>query len=161
MATGLKYYFGIDFGTTNSATVGYVVMDQKPEAVKYGDEEGRPIPSVVAIDKTTGAVFTGRDAWDKKMELSESCEYISSVKTILDSEQIKTIAGCEWTAVDVASEVFKYLKANVHNRQLLRFPLASAHQSVPNCVKQQRKPVFILVLLLVNPLRPFLQTIMN
>ena len=116
MATGLKYYFGIDFGTTNSATVGYVVMDQKPEAVKYGDEEGRPIPSVVAIDKTTGAVFTGRDAWDKKMELSESCEYISSVKTILDSEQIKTIAGREWTAVDVASEVFKYLKANVHNR---------------------------------------------
>lgn len=116
MATGLKYYFGIDFGTTNSATVGYVVMDQKPEAVKYGDEEGRPIPSVVAIDKTTGAVFNGRDAWDKKMELSESCEYISSVKTILDSEQIKTIAGCEWTAADVASEVFKYLKANVHNR---------------------------------------------
>ena len=116
MATGLKYYFGIDFGTTNSATVGYVVMDQKPEAVKYGDEEGRPIPSIVAIDKTTGAVFNGRDAWDKKMELSESCEYISSVKTILDSEQVKTIAGREWTAVDVASEVFKYLKANVHNR---------------------------------------------
>lgn len=155
-------------GTTNSATVGYVVMDQKPEAVKYGDEEGRPIPSVVAIDKTTGAVFTGRDAWDKKMELSESCEYISSVKTILDSEQIKTIAGREWTAVDVASEVFKYLKANVHNRTgidmeeaTVAIPLASAHQSVPNCVKQQRKPVFILVLLLVNPLRPFLQTIMN
>ncbi len=70
MTTGLKYYFGIDFGTTNSATVGYVVMDQKPEAVKYGDEEGRPIPSVVAIDKTTGAVFNGRDAWDKKMELT-------------------------------------------------------------------------------------------
>ena len=43
MATGLKYYFGIDFGTTNSATVGYVVMDQKPEAVKYGDEEGTPL----------------------------------------------------------------------------------------------------------------------
>lgn len=116
MATGLKYYFGIDFGTTNSATVGYVVMDQNAEAVKYGDEEGRPIPSVVAIDKTTGNVFTGRDAWDKKMELSESCEYISSVKTFLDSEHIKTIAGREWTAADIASEVFKYLKANVHNR---------------------------------------------
>ena len=43
MATGLKYYFGIDFGTTNSATVGYVVMDEKPEMVKYGDEEGRQI----------------------------------------------------------------------------------------------------------------------
>lgn len=116
MATGLKYYFGIDFGTTNSATVGYVVMDEKPEMVKYGDEEGRPIPSVVAIDRTTGNVFTGRDAWDKKMELSESCEYIPSVKTILDTEQVKTIAGREWTAVDVASEVFKQLKVNVKNR---------------------------------------------
>ena len=108
MATGLKYYFGIDFGTTNSATVGYVVMDQKPEAVKYGDEEGRPIPSVVAIDKTTGAVFTGRDAWDKKMELSESCEYISSVKTILDSEQIKTIAGRECSCLIITYRFFLY-----------------------------------------------------
>lgn len=116
MAAGLKYYFGIDFGTTNSATVGYVVMDQKPESVKYGDDEGRPIPSVVAIDKTTGEVFNGRNAWDKKMELSESCEYISSVKTILDSEQTLMIAGREWTPVDIASEVFKYLKKNVHNR---------------------------------------------
>lgn len=112
----MKYYFGIDFGTTNSATVGYVVMDQKPEAIQYGDEEGRPIPSVVAIDKNTGQVFTGRDAWDKKMELSESCEYISSVKTILDSDRVLTLAGREWTFVDVASEVFKCLRSNVQNR---------------------------------------------
>lgn len=116
MATGLKYYFGIDFGTTNSATVGCVVMDQKPEIVKYGDEEGRPIPSVVAIDKTTGNVYYGRDAWEKKMELSESCEYFSSIKTILDSEKVSIIADREWTAVDIASEVFKYLKSNVYNR---------------------------------------------
>lgn len=116
MAAGLKYYFGIDFGTTNSATVGYVVLDQNLEAVKYGDEEGRPIPSVVAIDKTTGNVYTGREAWDKKMELSESCEYISSVKTLLDSEHIKTIAGREWNVTDIASEVFKHLKTNVNNR---------------------------------------------
>ena len=109
MATGLKYYFGIDFGTTNTATVGYVVMDQTQKPLKYGDEEGRPIPSVVAIDKTTGDVFNGRDAWDKKMELSESCEYISSVKSILDSGWMETISGREWTAIDVASEVFKYL----------------------------------------------------
>lgn len=39
MATGLKYYFGIDFGTTNTATVGYVVMDQTQKPLKYGDEE--------------------------------------------------------------------------------------------------------------------------
>lgn len=116
MANELKHFFGIDFGTTNSATVGYIVMDQMPERIQYGDDEGRPVPSVVAIDKTNGQVYTGRAAWDKKMELSESCEYIASVKSILDSEQIKTIAGREWTAVDVASEVFKHLKKNVYDR---------------------------------------------
>lgn len=116
MATELKYYFGIDFGTTRSATVGYIVMDQNPECIQYGDEEGRPIPSVVAIDKTTGDVFTGRAAWDKKMQLSESCEYISSIKTILDSGKTKVIAGHEWTAVNAASEVIKHLKTNVRER---------------------------------------------
>ncbi len=116
MATKLKYYFGIDFGTTNSATVGYIVIDNKPKYVQYGDEEGRPVPSVVAIDKATGSVFTGRAAWDKKMELSESCEHYSSIKTILDSEDTKLIAGREWTSVDVASEVFKHLKSNVQER---------------------------------------------
>lgn len=51
MGANLSNYFGIDFGTTSSATVGYMVMDHTPEEFLYGDEEGRPIPSVVAIDK--------------------------------------------------------------------------------------------------------------
>lgn len=116
METNLANYFGIDFGTTRSATVGYLVMDHNPEMFLYGDEEGRPIPSVIAIDKTTGEVYTGREAWDKKVELSESCEYISSVKTILDQDTTMTIAGREWSPVDVASELFKALRKNVKER---------------------------------------------
>lgn len=50
------------------------------------------------------------------MELSESCEYISSVKTILDKESVITIAGREWSPVDIAAELFKALKANVKER---------------------------------------------
>lgn len=116
MGNSLSNYYGIDFGTTSSATVGYMVMDHKPEMFLYGDEEGRPIPSVVAIDKTTGEVYTGREAWDKKMELSESCEYISSVKTLLDTDSVYLIAGKEWTPVDIAAEVFKTLRKNVEER---------------------------------------------
>jgi len=116
MTISLEHYFGIDFGTTNSATVGYMVMDHKPEMILYGDDEGRPIPSVVAIDKNTGEVFTGREAWEKKMELSESCEYISSIKTILDSDWTCLIAGEHWTPADVACEVFKTLKRTVAER---------------------------------------------
>ena len=116
MGTSLSNYFGIDFGTTSSATVGFMVMDHKPEMFYYGDEEGRPIPSVVAIDKKTGEVYTGREAWDRKMELSESCEYISSVKSILDKETVFSIAGREWSPVDVATELFRALSRNVKER---------------------------------------------
>lgn len=51
MGANLSNYFGIDFGTTSSATVGYMVMDHTPEEFLYGDEEGRPIPSVVESTK--------------------------------------------------------------------------------------------------------------
>ncbi len=116
MALRIENYFGIDFGTTSSATVGYSVLDHVPEQFQYGDDEGRPIPSVIAIDKGTGEVFTGRDAWDKKMELSESCEYISSVKSMLDADFEWEIAGKIWTPVTVAAELFKALKKTVSDR---------------------------------------------
>ena len=61
MASRLDSFFGIDFGTTSSATVGYLVLNDNADEIKYGDAEGRPIPSVVAIDKDkklTDYVFT-------------------------------------------------------------------------------------------------------
>ena len=87
-------YFGIDFGTTSSATVGYMVMDHTPEEFLYGDEEGRPIPSVVAIDKKTGEVFTGQAtcAPDDKFDLALGVEVAEKrairkmVTTSLDDE---------------------------------------------------------------------------
>lgn len=116
MAANLNNYFGIDFGTTSSAVVGYMVMDHKPEQFLYGDDEGRPIPSVVAINKTSGEIITGREAWDRKMELSETCVYFSSIKSALDQDFRIAIAGHEWTTVDIAAELFKALKASVQER---------------------------------------------
>lgn len=116
MSRGINNYYGIDFGTTSSATVGFSVLDHIPECFKYGDEEGRPLPSVVAVDKYTGEVYTGRNAWNKKMELSESCQYISSVKSILDEEFSWEIAGKVWNPVTVAAELFRTLKRNVEDR---------------------------------------------
>ncbi len=116
MANQLKYRFGIDFGTTNSATVGYAFMGDNFEKIFYGDDEQRPIPSVVAINKTTGEVYTGRNAWERRQELSQECEFITSVKSLLNGEWSKEIAGSKWTAIDVAAEVFKGLQENVYER---------------------------------------------
>lgn len=114
--TKLKYCFGIDFGTTNCATVGYVFMEDTHEKILYGDDEERPIPSVVAINKNDGTVYTGREAWERRQELSQECEFIPSVKSLLDQDWSKTIAGKKWTPVEVAAEVFKGLQENVYDR---------------------------------------------
>lgn len=113
MDNSLKYCFGIDFGTTNSATVGYAIMGDSSEQILYGDDEQRPIPSVVAIDKNTGEVFTGREAWERRLELAQSCEYISSIKSLLGTPWEKVIAGKVWNPEKVAAEVFKCLQRNV------------------------------------------------
>lgn len=115
----MAYYFGIDFGTTNSAVVGLLYIDNKLKPpIKCSDKndsEGRPVPSIVAIDND-GNVYTGRDAWNKKLQLQETCMYFHSIKSILDSEKVYEIAGKSWTTVDIAAEVFKHLKSNVKYR---------------------------------------------
>jgi molecular chaperone DnaK (HSP70) len=80
MNSKTNYFFGIDFGTTNSALVGYQITQSKSD--KYGDENDRPIPSTVAIDES-GNVYTGREAWEKRLQLREHCKYFHSIKTIL------------------------------------------------------------------------------
>lgn len=112
----LEYHFGIDFGTTNSSTVGYYRAPGDAQWVKmrFEDEEGLPTPSFVAIDRATGEVHSGRDAWNRRMELSSTCECIPSVKSLLDSGWKKIIAGKTWTACDVATQVFLALKKTAY-----------------------------------------------
>lgn len=107
-------YFGIDFGTTNSAVVAIAAIDGKKigEAQRIGEDERHPLPSFVAINKTTGEVRTGLAA---KRSISDSDEYevFSSIKTVIDEDRDWEIAGRTWTQIDIAAELFKALKNNV------------------------------------------------
>ena len=107
-------WFGIDFGTTNSAAFSFTGADMNHlNPIHYGDEEGRPFPSVVAIDKTTGEVIAGRDAKDSRNSLQKTHMYFSSIKSIIDSDQTWMIAGKVWTPEDIAAEILKALKSRV------------------------------------------------
>ncbi len=105
--------FGIDFGTTNSACVG---IEDGCRVKKFGDDSGNPFPSLVIIDRTTGRVYCGRDAWRRREELVESCEVITSVKTLLNSDMVWNIAGRTWKPEMVAAQVFGALKDRVERR---------------------------------------------
>ena len=77
----MEEYFGIDFGTTNSAVIGRLLQ----HVTYYHDGYDQPFPSLVAIDKTTGEIHSlGRDAWDHRAELSEYCQIITSSKMDLE-----------------------------------------------------------------------------
>lgn len=107
-------WFGIDFGTTNSAAFSFTGADQETiRPISYGDDEGRPMPSAIAINRNTGEVITGREAKDQRNVLSEDYEYISSVKLLLDQDIRWNIAGSEWSNVQVVAEIFKALKKKI------------------------------------------------
>ena len=107
-------WFGIDFGTTNSAAFSFTGVDENSIVpIHYGDDEGRPFPSVVAINKETGEVICGREAKEQRNTLRGTHAYFSSIKSIIDSDQTWTIAGKIWSPEDIASEILKALKKRV------------------------------------------------
>ena len=102
-------YFGIDFGTTNSAVHAITAIDKDiDDQFDIGENDKRPLPSFVAIHKKTGTVVTGLDA---KKSIVEEDEYqiFSSIKTIIGEEKEWIIAGKVWTTIDIAAELFKAL----------------------------------------------------
>lgn len=124
----LKSCFGIDFGTTNSATVSII---EGKRISHYGDNQGNPFPSLVVIDKYTGETLYGREAWEKRRQLSESCEVISSVKTYLGTDKVWSIAGQEWTPEMVTAQIFRGLKNQVEEKSESKLKLNEAVVSVP------------------------------
>lgn len=112
---GTQYsWYGIDFGTTNSAASSMTGdVKENVRQINYGDDEGRPFPSLVAINKNTGKVITGREAKARRNELEGEYQYFSSIKSIIADELVVEIAGKKWTPIDIAAEIFKGLKEKI------------------------------------------------
>lgn len=109
----MNEFFGIDFGTTNSAVVGRLGQN----TTQYDDGTGQPFPSLVAISRATGKVNAiGREAWNHRLELAESCEILSSVKMYLGTDKVWRIGPETWVPERVVAEVLKGLKSRVSER---------------------------------------------
>jgi len=133
----LQNFFGIDFGTTSSALVGYTTMGKTKVKWRIGDNTERPIPSVIAIDNKTGQVYKGREAWEKEAELSKTCTCVPSVKTILDKDDTYFIAGKEWNNIDIAAELFKALKERAKSYKHLDISAATVAIPIGFSVKKR------------------------
>jgi len=118
---------GIDFGTTTSALVQLLSVGP----VTIGDEEGKPLPSIVAIDRATGEAFGGREAWNRRFELSEHGNYwvIPSIKPFLASDRQWPTNRKVWGPVDVAAFVFQQLAERARKGKAA--PITSATVAIP------------------------------
>lgn len=130
----MENYFGIDFGTTNSAVVAIAAVKGKmvgePQNVGDSSSKIHPLPSYVAIDKETGEVKTGLKA-KRSITNSEKYYVFSSIKSVIDEDKSWVIAGKTWTQVDIAAELFKALKDNVRDRTSGAMELNKAVVAVP------------------------------
>lgn len=127
--------YGIDFGTTNSA----VVWDANT-LLDVGD--GRPFPSLVAIDKATGQVRTGRAAREQREKLEqEDFIVIPSVKKYLGRPMTWRAGGKSWTPRMIATELFKGIKQHATQRgDITRHSaLDQAVVSIPIGFKPERR----------------------
>jgi molecular chaperone DnaK len=107
-------HFGIDFGTTNCATIELF----NNQVLKYSEDAGKPFPSLVAVDRLTGEVVArGLEVKENRNTLLKTCEIISSPKSFLGTDHIWPIANRDWTPKDIAREIFKGLKDLVSQRQ--------------------------------------------
>ena len=109
-------WVGIDFGTPNSAAVSFLNEGSEIGRYEHGDDQGTPFPSIVGINKETGEVITGRDAKNRRIELSENYEFFSSIKSIIDKDEYYYVAGKKWTPVALATEILKGLKTEIKRK---------------------------------------------
>jgi molecular chaperone DnaK len=131
-------WFGIDFGTTNSAAFSFIGTDvNNIQPIHYGDEEGRPLPSVVAINKETGDVISGRQTKEKRNSLVPTHDYFRSIKTIIDSDETWKIAGKDYTAENIATLLFEKLKERIEEDGITK--ITEAVIAVPVGFSPQKK----------------------
>jgi molecular chaperone DnaK len=120
--------FGIDFGTTTSG----VVQVLGGRRVDYGDDAGKPLPSIVVIDTATGELSGGREAWNRRFELEQDGKHhvIPSIKTFLASDRHWPTATRIWTPEGIAAYVFEQLNTQVVRRGI-RAGIGSATVAIP------------------------------
>jgi molecular chaperone DnaK len=97
-------HFGIDFGTTNSCAFEI----QGPARLHYGDEAGKPLPSIIVIDRATGRALCGRDVWNQRLSYSEKGGFrvVPPLKKLLENGDWRE---GQWTVPLLVAEVLKHL----------------------------------------------------
>ncbi len=136
----MSFFYGIDFGTTNSAVISYDERTQKLRTI--GDlEDNNPIPSVLAIKNFDDQVTVGRAVKNNMLRLLAEGRHlvVKSVKSSLDEDLVWETDTRSWNAEEIATELFKALSDRVLTANLP--PLQKAVVAIPIGMTSEKRTV--------------------
>ena len=109
MSTPTTMAIGIDFGTTNSLVVAYSQLTSDKNICL--DDELLPHPSIVWYRQADSPIV-GREAKKQihSFAVAAGNRFVRSVKRLLGKDKPIEVFGENKSAVDVASDIFRYLK---------------------------------------------------
>lgn len=110
-----KSYFGIDFGTTNTAVVQILVDEHGTKTINLGEDD-MPFSSLVAIHKVDGTILFGRQVKNKRRQLSRDYLVISSFKSKLSQDVEYCVADKRYTPTDITAIFLKAIKEYIYNK---------------------------------------------
>lgn len=119
-----KSYFGIDFGTTNTAVV-QLRVDEHGTITEYCSEDAMPFSSLLAINRNDGTVLFGRQVKAKRQQLSRNYQIFSSFKSKLGKDEIFEVGGKKYTPTDITSLFLKSIKNYVYTNMELNLEEAT------------------------------------
>lgn len=133
-------YYGIDFGTTNSAVVFY---DQRTGRLRrIGDPaDNNPLPSVISIDSFNDQVSAGRGVKNNLLKLLSDGLHlvVKSVKSSLDSDDVLETENRSWNAEQIATELFTVLASRA--AEVTSQPLTTAVVAIPIGMNTEKRRI--------------------
>lgn len=117
-------YFGIDFGTTNTAVVQLLIDDYGTKTVNCSEDD-LPFASLLAINKHNGTVLFGRQVKAKRQQLSKDYYIFSSFKSKLGKDEEFIIAGKRYTPTDITALFLKCIKKYITSNMELNINQAT------------------------------------
>lgn len=136
----MSFFYGIDFGTTNSAVVTFDERTQKLRTI--GDlEDNNPVPSVVAVRNFDDEVIVGRTVKNNLLKLLDEGRHLvfKSVKSSLDEDIVWETDSRSWNAEEISTELFKALAKRVVSANLP--PMEKAVVAIPIGMNSEKRTV--------------------
>jgi len=110
-------YFGIDFGTTNTA-VAYITGEGSNTIVERVSDTKMPFPSLLAIPKDRDSInlIFGREVKTQRMQLSSDYHIFSSFKSKLGTDDRHILHNEKYSYIDITYLYLRKLKETVFNQ---------------------------------------------